>query len=301
MKNCPLCGAAESQSTGPLAPPITAHAGAEMFAQPAYLVRACAQCGLLFRDPTLSPDEFASYYAQVPASKWEIAGYYPTERALLERLETLPAQSKVLDFGCSSGRLLTGLVRQYRCYGIEINPEAARAAAQRGLHMLSLGELTGADAPRFDAIVLVDVFEHLAEPLELLRALVGALAPGGSLMIVTGNGDAAACRRDPAQFWYFRIIEHVAMLTHASAEFFAAKLNLELLEWTSLCHYDLTWRERLVQETQNFLYWQFRRRTLLARSILRFLPFFSRLRRAEVAPTYNCSPDHVLAVFKTTR
>ncbi|HEV3408901.1 MAG TPA: class I SAM-dependent methyltransferase [Chthoniobacterales bacterium] len=267
------------------------------FEQPPYRIRECERCGLLYRDCTLSAEEFARYYSLVPAQKWAIAGYYPTEAAILARLKALPPRRRILDFGCSSGRLLSSLTATHECHGIEINEEAAHAAAKKGLHMLGLEDLV-AKAAWFDAIILADVFEHLSAPVALLRQLVSALKPTGALMIVTGNGDAPACRRDPAQFWYFREIEHICMFTRRHADFLAGELNLEMHEWTELCHYDLSLREKLVQQLQNFAYWQFREQTALARGFLNFLPLFSRLRQGDVAPTYSCSPDHVLAVFR---
>ena len=296
LERCPACGSTEYRVTGPVAPPISAEAGGVTFEQAAYCVRECEPCGLLFRDRILPASELADYYARIAPSKWEIAGFYPTERAVLERLREMPSGSKILDFGCSSGRLLAGLLPEYDRYGIEINENAARSAAAKGLTMLSFGDLAHADAPQFDAIVLVDVFEHLTDPLAILQTLVGVLRRGGALIIVTGNGDASACRRDPAQFWYFRIIEHVTMLTRRSAEFIATQLDLKLIEWIPLTHYDLTFRETLVQRAQDFLYWKFRKNTMLAR-MLKPLPLFPRLREAKVAPVFSCTQDHVLAIF----
>ena len=298
IDRCPACGSADSRATGAAAPPIKALVGAATFEQSTYHILECLVCGLLYRSCTLSAADFARYYSLVTAGKWEITGYYPTERAALELLQKLPPRSKILDFGCSSGRLLSLLTSRYQCYGYEINQEAAKAAASKGLQMVSLGELEATAELRFDAIILVDVFEHLSAPVELLRRLVAFLEPGGSLILVTGNGDAPACQRDPASFWYFREIEHVCMLTRKHAEFIAAELRLGLTSWTTLCHYDLTLRERLVQVLQNFLYSQFRNRTVISRAILQFLPFFERLRQANAAPTYSCSQDHAMAVFE---
>ena len=294
---CPACACAGYVAVGSAAPGFCTRVENAAFAQPPYRVRECERCGLFYRDCTLSAEEFSHYYSLVPARKWEIAGHYPTEAAILARLKTLPERSRILDFGCSSGRLLASLTTTHECHGIEINEEAARAAADKGLRMLRLDDLIGKEA-WFDAIILADVFEHLSAPLALLSQITTALTPGGSLIVVTGNGDAPACRRDPAQFWYFREIEHVCMLTRRHAQFLARQLNLDLSEWAELCHYDLSRREKVVQRLQNFVYWQFRRRTLLARSFLNFLPLFTRLREGDTAPTYSCSRDHVLAVFR---
>ncbi|HEX8280232.1 MAG TPA: methionine biosynthesis protein MetW, partial [Chthoniobacterales bacterium] len=156
--SCPACHAVDYQETGPVAPAFSAAAGEERFVQPAYRIRKCGGCGLLYRDCVLSPAEFARYYASIPFSRWEATGYHPTEQAVLSILETLPARSRILDFGCSSGRLLASMIERHQCFGFEIDAEAAAAADARGLRMLSLPEIEHARAA-FDAILLVDVFE----------------------------------------------------------------------------------------------------------------------------------------------
>lgn len=273
-------------------------AGGEVFQQTPYRVRECDGCGLLYRDLSLSPAEFDRYYARMEFTRWETSNYYPTEKAVLSHLRTLPPGTRILDFGCSSGRLLAELCGDYQCFGFEINSLAAASAASKGLRMLHTDELEHESG--FDAVVLVDVFEHLAEPFKLLNKLAAKLVKHGSLIIVTGNGDAPACRRDPAQFWYFRIVEHIAMLTRRSADYIAKELALEITAWENICHYDLTLREQAVLRTQNFSYWQFRNQTPLAKA-LQFVPLLRRARRATVAPTYTCSRDHALVVLKALK
>lgn len=294
---CPACNSASTRSTGPRAPAFSTIVANAEFKQSAYAVIECANCGLLYRFPTLSSEELSRYYSAIDFRGWETAGYFPTESCLIQILQRLPKGKRLLDFGCSSGRLLAGFCRDYDCYGIELNELAAAAAATKGIKMIRPNDWQNQSLPSFDAIILVDVFEHLTEPLTTLKDLRRLLLPGGWLIIATGNGDAAACRRDPAQFWYFRHIEHVSMLTRKHAQYLCQNLQLELKDWIGLCHYDLSWREKLVQVLQNFAYWQFRRRTWLARHLLRHLPGMRALKTGTIAPTYNCSRDHVLAVF----
>ena len=215
-----------------------------------------------------------------------------------EILRALPKGSEILDFGCSSGRLLAPLCADYHCYGVEVNEAAAAEAAKKGITILANADLENPRLPKFDAIVLVDLFEHMPAPLDLLRRLLPLLAEGGSLIIVTGNGDARACRRDPAQFWYFRTIEHLCMLTRKHTKFICSTLGLRLEQWTELCHYDLALPEKVIQVLQNFVYWQFRGRTLLATNVLQYVPGMNRLKTANAAPAYTCSRDHVVIVFR---
>jgi SAM-dependent methyltransferase len=273
-------------------------AGDETFVQPDYLVRECSRCGLLFRTPTLSPETLDRYYAKMDFREWEIHGFFPTERQVLRELRDLPSGSRILDFGCSSGRLLAPLVEIHDCYGVEVNANAVREAENKGIKILPPEKLKAADAPKFRAIVMVDAFEHFLSPLDILRTLSQRLTNDGLFVIATGNGDAAACRRDPALFWYFRNLQHLCMLTRKHAGFICDQLGLRVERWRELTHYDLSLRENTIQLLQNFIFWQFRRRTLLARCALRFLPGMHRLKAGKIAPTYTRSRDHVVAVFR---
>jgi 2-polyprenyl-3-methyl-5-hydroxy-6-metoxy-1,4-benzoquinol methylase len=298
VASCPGCGSTQFKATGPEARGFVAELAERKFQQSDYCVRECLHCGLLYRTPTLSDDALADYYANVSFQRWEANEYHPIERAVLSVLESLPSGSRILDYGCSSGRLLSGLTCKYECYGSELNSVAAKEAANRGLKMIEPGELATQLPVQFDAIVLVDVFEHLRKPLDFLRQLLQHAAPGALLIVATGNGDAPACRRDPAQFWYFRTLEHLCMLTERTAQHFATDRDLSLEALTKVCHYDLTAREKAVLWFHDFSYWQFRRRTWLARTLLPLLPKIRRAQKWPSAPPYTCTRDHVVAVFR---
>lgn len=298
VADCPGCGSVEFEATGPEAPGFFHEVAGRQFQQPEYCVRECLSCGLLYRIPTLSDATLANYYAVVPFQRWEASQYHPIERAVLSVLKSLPPGSRILDYGCSSGRLLSTLCQDYKCYGSEVNPAAASEASSRGLRMIEPALLAGAMPEKFDAIVLVDVFEHLRKPVALLQQLAQHLTPEALLVIATGNGDAPACRRDPAQFWYFRTLEHLSMLTERHLRHLSTALGLSLESLTQICHYDLSAREKAVLWFQDFIYWQFRRRTFLARTFLPLLPKIRRARTWTSAPVYTCTRDHVVAVFR---
>jgi len=294
VQNCPACGDTCFNSTGPVVSGLKVNCGGRQFEQPPYAVHECSTCGLLYKNKTASPAELDAYYARVDFRKWETIGHFPTERTALTFLRKLPPGARILDFGCSSGRLLAPLVGTYECWGFEINTEAAATAAGKGLTMLSSDFLTVDQQQCFDAIVMVDVFEHLPAPTDLLLKLYARLKPGGLLLIVTGNGDASACRLDPAQFWYFRNFEHLCMLTRRNADYLAKELGARLEHWQEVSHYDAPLLKRLKQEAQHFSYWQFRQRTLLARTILPLIPFLNRARCWLMAPGYEVSCDHLV-------
>lgn len=297
VEECPACNSRSFSEAGS-AHGVHCRLGEHNFVQPHYVIRQCSNCALLYRTPNLSDEELDSYYSLVDYRKWEVPGFFPTENAILERLRELSPGARVLDFGCSSGRLLEPLVRSYKCFGFEIAGEAARIAHDKGITILTPAEFNSGSCGFFEAIVLSDVFEHLSKPTDLLRHLVNLLKPGGELIIVTGNSDAPACQLDPAQFWYFRTVEHLCMINHRHAEFLSQKLSVSIVEWKQISHYKVSLRERVFQHTRHFAYWQFRNNTVVARLILRWAPVLKRARTWKIAPAYTASDDHVLAVFK---
>ncbi len=294
---CPGCKSESFKPTGPEAPEVLVSLNQRSFLQPAYFIRECAECGLLYRSVTLSEEALSDYYRNTNFRKWITPGYYPTELAALSLLRKLPKGAKILDFGCSSGRLLTGLVGDYVCHGYEINAEAAAQAAGNGLTMVSAADLESGSVARFDAVVLIDVFEHLTAPTDLLTKLARLLTPEGIMLIVTGNGDSHICRKDPGQFWYFRNVEHVCMLTRRYTDFLASSIGKRVASWETVSHYDVSIRERIRQHVQDFAYWEFQSKSLLSKIGLRFLPVIGRARQWREAPAFNVTRDHVLTVL----
>jgi SAM-dependent methyltransferase len=251
----------------------------------------------MYRTPRPAQTELDAYYRSDAFDNFENAELFPTERVVREILNRLPRGARVLDFGCNTGRLMASFVGHFECFGIELNPAAADVARRRGVCVTALAELASA-AGTFDAVVTIDVFEHLTKPMPVLAALRDLLKRGGALIIVTGNGDAPVCRTAPAEFWYFRALGHVLMLTRAFASYLATALDLRLVSWVEMSHYDVSYPAAFVQRLKSWAYWSFRRRTLIARLLLRHIPRLRRARNWENAPPITALSDHVVAMLE---
>ena len=270
-----------------------------VFRQNDYHILRCEDCGLVFKDSILTAEQFARYYDDFEFSEWEASEIYPSERPVLRLLRSLPSDSKVLDFGCSAGRLLAQLAGSYRRYGFEINREAAAKAAERGISMIEKWDDLAAHASTVDALVMADVFEHLEHPTETLESLVRLVKPGGVLVIVTGNADCRACQVDLANFWYFRRIQHVAMLTRQYCEFIARKFELRISDWCEVSHYELTLRQKAGQHLRQFVYsCQYRNPASVLSRLFRLVPVLRRCATWNIPPPFTASRDHVVATFR---
>lgn len=294
---CPGCGHEEYAIVGNPGLAFDVQEGNNIYRQPDYRIRRCLECDLYYKSNILDERELDAYYHEVDFQKWDIGRLFPSERAVLEILSSLEPKSKILDYGCSTGRLLSTLTNQYECYGVELNEKAAEIAKKKGITILSEEALESPDQ-KFDAIVLSDVFEHLPEPTKVLAKLCDSLNEKGLLVLCTGNADARACRKDIANFWYFLTPEHLCMLSRKHAEYLAVRLNLKLLIWKEVTHYDASWIEKLRQHMQTFAYWQFQDdKDSLLSSFFRFIPVIKRAEYWKLPPPFLCTNDHVVVAL----
>ena len=104
-----------------------------------------------------------------------------------------PHVEQVLEVGCGEGDTLEHLRVSGRCrttYGVELFPEAARVARGR-VDRLYEGNIEQLELPlapaSIDAILCLDVLEHLIDPWSVIRKLHSLLKPGGIIIASIPN------------------------------------------------------------------------------------------------------------------
>jgi len=148
-------------------------------------------------------------YEQRPCMHWsnyaEFEAYRQRADALTAMiLQITPSSSppaKVLDLGCGDG-LFTHLIARGGAHGIGLDPEpaAVEQAAGRVSEEAAQGSYGGNPAPQFilgqgeslpseagsiQTVAMLDVIEHLPNPVAILREVERVLVPGGHLVIST--------------------------------------------------------------------------------------------------------------------
>jgi len=178
-RNCPLCGARATSITFPYA---TRFNGVHFN----YL--KCGGCSSGFVDPVPDSQTFARMYAKADYHdcyyEGKEGGAYTESVHLLKQY--LPAGALVLDYGCGIGAFLKALGAEgFIPLGVEFDKDAAHFAGQNaGCEALSVDDfLAQPDKPRFDAIHLGDVLEHLPDPAATLSQLLDYLRPGGMVFV----------------------------------------------------------------------------------------------------------------------
>ncbi len=211
---CPLCGS----SGGSLlykTPNVHMAVFRSIFAE---RVEICGDCGLVYTNPRLSPEDLERYYTisyqleglPVPKSLEEFWGerykdiWFSKDRDLNLVLRAKP-HGRLLDVGCASGTLLW-LARQkgFTVTGVEV----ARGAAEFARNTLGLevfiGQLEDANFPDrwFDVVTMFHSLEHVPEPRRVLHEVNRVLADDGTLIVVVPNlGSWSAAREGPRWKW----------------------------------------------------------------------------------------------------
>lgn len=169
--------------------------------RPPLRVAACAECGLVFRNPRERAHELAETYAGDEVADAVYASLLATQRETArgqaERLTSaLGRCGEGLEVGSFVGGFLSAARDAgWRFEGVDINPKAAAFACRQGFRVM---EGTLDDVPpnrRYDAVAIWNTFEQLADPRAAARSARALLRDGGMLALRVPNGAFYAALR----------------------------------------------------------------------------------------------------------
>ena len=299
---CPVCDGVDLDRRGrPRYRPPTRVAGVPIELGDLDLMHyRCRRCTYQFVWPPIPQQRLIDCYVAASSKNWATDQSVASQRgydAKRRVLEQFAPGRRVLDFGCFDGGFLQYLGERWETYGIEPSTEAADRARGRGVRVL--GPTVDAVGPEyagtFHGIVNFDVMEHLTDPVGVLRSLAGLLAPGGVMLVETGNSDASHWRLAGNAYWYCGLVEHVGFFNKQSIRVAGARAGLELARFERTMHHsDIPLRDHLRAPFVAAGYYALR----AARGI--GVSFGSKLDRvlAGTTPTSLDVRDHFLAVLR---
>lgn len=159
-----------------------------------YTVVRCTTCGLMRTDPrptpasmkAFYPDDYGPYAAETASGSVALRDTSRRRRLGLgaQHIPPLPP-GRMLELGCASGNFMMRMKNAgWEVEGIEFSAAAAEVARQRGFRVVE-GSVETAPEPAhpYDLIVAWMVLEHLHQPVEALKRLIGWIRPGGYLVL----------------------------------------------------------------------------------------------------------------------
>jgi SAM-dependent methyltransferase len=221
------------------------------------LIMRCGDCFACFLDPIPTKDELKELYeqkgvfSQPYVNPFRNKMFYGPLQRLFQRLgaddrfvaslslkHCAKASPSVLDVGCSTGALMTEILRQSPnsdVFGIDIDPGAKERAPSNLQERIEVSDIFDYRPNRkFDLVTVRFVIEHLADPSPFISRCLELLAPGGCLMVSTPDiGSARALRLKDK----WEMISHPDMTTghcvwfdHASMRNILAGAGADVIE-----------------------------------------------------------------------
>lgn len=157
--------------------------------------------------------------------RWLRSTLYTDILALLEEYAA-PDTRRLLDVGCGTGDFLAFMQENgWQVEGLDLSPHATRTAAARGLtvHCQKLGDFLKTAPDRlaaFTVVTLLNVLEHVPDPVDLLQLCAQVLAPGGIVVVRVPNDfsqlQTCASLRLGVGPWWITLPDHLNYFDFAS-------------------------------------------------------------------------------------
>lgn len=206
----------------------------------------CTDCGLTFVNPAPASEILHDFYNSIFYSNYRRAendrartepyymiSMYSDKHSLAKQVISRKPDS-VLDYGCGSGAFLALLRDEYgvaRVEGIEISEPAREVAMSR----YSLDVASSPDALHqevYDIILLMEVIEHVPDPVEFFASASAHVSADGYVLITTPAVDNFIGRR--AQICpHYTAPSHLTLFTIKALHALLERFGFEEVETTT--------------------------------------------------------------------
>lgn len=210
----------------------------------------CDRCTHVFANPCPSPEVIQSLYGEIedPSYQDEERGRSKNFKRILETLNEIhPDRGMLFDVGAATGILMDLSRNQgWQVDGIEPSSWAIRVAQKEYGLSIREGAFEKTELPeeRYSAVTMIDFIEHTPHPLEAISMARKALAPAGTLCLVTPDINSLAARIFRNKWWHYRP-GHLGYFSKKSLCFLLKRSGFQAVKmrkyaWTFSLHYLLS-------------------------------------------------------------
>jgi hypothetical protein len=164
----------------------------------------CEDCGFM-ECPQMPP--VLPFYEDVIDESYEVNRRERSlqQRKILELVRRYKRGGRLLDIGAGSGMLVQEALKMgYDAHGVEPSASLQSVAQRLGLPVLRGAFPAQGLTPPYDLITLVDILEHVSNPMEILVKTREALSEDGVSLIITPDAGSLMARLLGFRWWHFR-------------------------------------------------------------------------------------------------
>jgi 2-polyprenyl-3-methyl-5-hydroxy-6-metoxy-1,4-benzoquinol methylase len=239
-RRCVACGAEEQALLYPAnvaddAPPSEYRCTSAALARHDDIVE-CQRCGMVSSVPRLAPEEILERYTEVVDEEYfgEEEGRRELFSWVLSVIDDffVPGR-RLFEIGSNVGLFLDAArARGWQASGIEPSRWAVEVGRKRFRVDLEEGALEQLDRPggSADAVVMLDVLEHLVDPLDALRRVRPLLDDDGMLVLSTINLTGLHARVRRAR-WPWLIRPHLHYFTPSTLQAILEEAGFKMVDW----------------------------------------------------------------------
>ncbi len=188
----------------------------------------CKECGVKQCNDLA---QVLKFYQELEDKDYEASR---TERAkqaqrILQTISTHRSSGKLLDIGAGSGILVEEAQKLgYIAEGVEPSKWLCNQAVERGLPVHH-GTFPHVNInPPYEVVTLIDVIEHVSNPVELLKSIHPIMAADGIGVVVTPDVSSLAARIMGYRWWHYRTA-HIVYFNRTTLELALTKANFRSL------------------------------------------------------------------------
>lgn len=182
----------------------------------AALYHSCVCCRFVFKDPSDRPDSEASRERYLlHDNNLKNRGYVAYLQRFIEQLDLTEKDlsTRILDFGSGPEPVLAWLLSQkgyiVDTYDLFFSPSEEYLSR------------------RYDLITLLEVAEHLGDPVKVLGTLRGILKDTGRIVVRT-QLNRTTDDRQFLSWWYTKDMTHIGFFSERSLQFLSEKIDMNM-------------------------------------------------------------------------
>lgn len=200
----------------------------------------CPRCRGLFLDPLPHNDLNRTFSSADNVDSFERhdrarTAHFRQRLAQLDRHRNGRARGgSLLEVGCGAGILMQlAIARGWTVDAVELSaPLAARAQANNPDSRIQVGDIADFDANgrTYDAVIALDVLEHVLSPRDMLEKCFDLLKPGGLILLQTPNAQSLRFRMQGARWGMLDPEQHLHLFSGRALEALLMTLGFEVIE-----------------------------------------------------------------------